>query len=90
MSPLTPTPPPPVINDTSPALAPMLDPTGFTSSFAGVVERPSGEFEEQYPVSEILAITGKCCHQLRCPPPLALPELVEGLARYRLASVRRS
>lgn len=78
---MTPTPPPPV---------PKLDPTAFTSSSAGVVERLSGDFEEQYSLSEILAITSECCHQLRCSPPLALPVLIERHARNRLASGARS
>lgn len=87
---MTPTPPPPVINNTSPALAPLLGPTGFTSSYAGVVERLSGEFEEQYPFSENLAITSEGRHQQCCTPPLVLPELIERLARYRLTSGKRS
>ena len=53
-------------------------------SLADITERLMVEFGEWVSVSTISAIVLECRHDLQGSPVLALPELVERLARQRL------
>lgn len=55
-------------------------------SYADVVERLFGEFEDRYPLSVIVAAVQECRVQLPCSPATAMPELLERLARQRLST----
>ena len=57
-------------------------------SLVDAVERLFREFEDQYSLTEIVAVVRECRKQLCCSPQGALPELVERLARQRLTSRR--
>lgn len=54
-------------------------------SFADMVERLFREFEETHSLNEILEVARKAQDDLSDSPPAARPELVERLARQRLA-----
>jgi len=53
-------------------------------SLAGITERLMIEFGDRVQVSTISEIVLECRHDLQGSPVLALPELVERLARQRL------
>ena len=54
------------------------------TSLAGITERLMIEFGDRVQVSTISEIVLECRHDLQGSPVLALPELVERLARQRL------
>jgi hypothetical protein len=56
------------------------------TGLADVVERLFTEFELQHSLPQITAVVQQSCEQLRGEPEEALPELVERLARQRLAT----
>jgi len=58
---------------------------GTPDSYADVVERLFAEFTPRHSLSDIAAIVGQCRAELSCSPALALPELIERLARVRLS-----
>ena len=55
-------------------------------SYADVVERLFGEFEDRYPLSVIVDPVQECRAQLSCSPETAMPELLERLGRQRLGA----
>ncbi len=55
-------------------------------SYADVVERLFGEFENRYPLSVIVDTVHECRAQLSCSPETAMPELLERRARQRLGA----
>jgi hypothetical protein len=57
-------------------------------SLADITERLMTEFNDRVPVSTISRIVLECRHDLQGSPVLALPELVERLARQRLLQTR--
>jgi hypothetical protein len=61
----------------------------MADSLADVIEPLFREFEDQFSLTEIVAVVRECRTQLCCSPPQALPELVDRLARQRLRSMRR-
>ncbi len=56
--------------------------------FVGCVERLFAGYEHVHPLPVILAVARQCRAELEGsgPPPSALPELVERLARHRLGA----
>jgi hypothetical protein len=56
-------------------------------SLAGITERLMIEFGDRIQVSTISEIVLECRHDLQGSPVLALPELVERLARQRLLEI---
>jgi hypothetical protein len=58
-----------------------------TGSLADVTERLFAEFEPSIPLTTIVATVRQCRHELDAAPELALPELVERLARQRLTEL---
>jgi hypothetical protein len=54
--------------------------------YADLVERLFAEFDDQYPLPHIVEVARQCREELCCAPPAALPELIERLARQRLAA----
>jgi hypothetical protein len=60
----------------------------MSESVAGVIERLFLEFENQYSLTEVVAVVRECQVHLCCSPPGALPELVDRLARHRLNAMR--
>ena len=70
---------------TRPAPFPHHDvPLDHDVSLADITERLMTEFNDRVPVSTISRIVLECRHDLQGSPVLALPELVERLARQRL------
>lgn len=57
----------------------------MADSFADSVERLFRDFEDRYSLSCIVTVMQECRAQLSASPQGALPELVERLARHRLA-----
>jgi hypothetical protein len=53
-------------------------------SICDITERLFAEFDHVHPLPTITAAVVRALHDLHGSPELALPELVEGLARYRL------
>lgn len=54
-------------------------------SYADVVERLFVEFEGRRSLPVIRAMVHECRAELRCSPEVAMPELLERLARQRLS-----
>jgi hypothetical protein len=55
------------------------------AALAGVVERLHAEYECCLPLSRVLGVVVACLDDIQATPASALPELVERLARFRLA-----
>ena len=53
-------------------------------SLADITERLMVEFDGRMPISTIARVVLTCRHDLPASPVLALPELIERLARQRL------
>jgi hypothetical protein len=56
-----------------------------TDPLVEVVERVYAEFADRATLAEVLAVIGRCRTDLDTPSVAALPEMVERLARQRLA-----
>jgi hypothetical protein len=59
------------------------------SSYADIVERLFREFELNLDLLAIEAVIARCRRDLRGSPALAMPELIERLARERLSGLLR-
>lgn len=64
-----------------------IEPGTAGGLLGSVIERLYDEYVGYLPLSEVLDVVSGCLHDLQPPSPAALPELVERLARYRLAQL---
>jgi hypothetical protein len=55
--------------------------------YADLVEQLFREYEDVLSLHGIVELVSGCRHDLAGSPPTAMPELLERLARYRLAAI---